>query len=72
MRSQAGWNFRERTGMSRFVFIGLSIQPQGNAHLIERLVDPVGMNLDFCDHGGLPGFTLRIDRVELLLQALLC
>ena len=29
----------------------LGIQPQGNAHLIECHVDPVGMNLDFCDHG---------------------
>ncbi len=38
-------------GVSRLLFIGLGIQPQGNAHLIERHVDPVGMNLDFCDHG---------------------
>ena len=33
------------------LFIGLGIQPQGNAHLIECHLDPVGMNLDFCDHG---------------------
>ncbi len=38
-------------GVSRLLFIGLGIQPQGNAHLIECHVDPVGMNLDFCDHG---------------------
>ena len=37
-------------GVSRLLLI-LGIQPQGNAHLIERHVDPVGMNLDFCDHG---------------------
>ena len=29
----------------------LGIQPQGNAHLIECYVDPVGMSLNSCDHG---------------------
>ena len=37
-------------GVSRLLLI-LGIQPQGNAHLIERHVDPVGMNLNSCDHG---------------------
>jgi hypothetical protein len=37
--------------VSRLLLIGLGIQPQGNAHLIECHVDPVGMNVDFCDHG---------------------
>ena len=38
-------------GVSRLLFIGLGIQPQGNAHLIECHVDPVGMNLNFRDYG---------------------
>ena len=37
-------------GVSRLLLI-LGIQPQSKAQLIERQVDPVGMNLDFCDHG---------------------
>jgi hypothetical protein len=38
-------------GVSTLLFIGLGIQPQGNAHLIECQVGPVGVNLDFCHHG---------------------
>ena len=37
-------------GASRLYLI-LGIQPQGNAQLVECHVDPVSMNLDFCDHG---------------------
>ena len=37
-------------GVNRLRLI-LGIQPQGNAYLIERHVDPVGMNLNSCGHG---------------------
>jgi hypothetical protein len=36
-------------GMGWLVFI-LGVQPQGNAHLIQCHVDPVGMNLNSCKH----------------------
>src|SRR6516162_7366024 len=38
-------------GASGLLLVGLGIQPQSNTPLIECHVDPVGMNLDFCDHG---------------------
>ena len=38
-------------GVSRLPFIGLSTQTQGKAHLVERQVDPVGMNLDAREEG---------------------
>ena len=47
--------------MSRLI---LGIQPQGNAHLIERDVDPVGMNLNFCDH--VPEDRTQLLRIEFL------
>ena len=46
--------------------IGLGIQPQGNAHLIEGQFDPVGMNLNSCDHGAED--CTQLLRIELLLQ----
>ena len=50
--------------LSRLRFIGLGIQPQGNAHLIECHVDPVGMNLDFADQGEEKG--TQVLRIEIL------
>ena len=38
-------------GVNRLLFIGLGIQPSGNAHLIKCHVDPVRMNLNFRDYG---------------------
>lgn len=38
-------------GVGRLPFIGPGTQTQGKAHLIERHVDPVGMNLDARDKG---------------------
>ena len=38
-------------GVSRLPFIGLGTQTQGKAHLIERHVDSIGMNLDARDEG---------------------
>ena len=51
-------------GASGLLFIGLGIQPQSNAHLIECHVDPVGMNLDFCHHGVEKG--TQVLRIEIL------
>jgi hypothetical protein len=51
-------------GESGLLFIGLGIQPQGNAHLIECHVDPVGMNLDSCNQGEEKG--TQVLRIEIL------
>ena len=50
-------------GVSRLRLI-LGIQPQSKAHLIERQVDPVGMNLNSCDHGA--ENCTQLLRIELL------
>ena len=50
-------------GVSRLLLI-LGIQPQSKAQLIERQVDPVGMNLNSCDHGA--ENCTQLLRIELL------
>ena len=67
-------------GVGRLRFIGLGTQTQGDAHLIERHVDPVGMNLDARDKGEeKPAEILRTEIVpaggkprSLVQQLLLC